>query len=229
MPKPKCRTLLHGLVLALSWVALCPVLVGPLEAPARPDQEAAARAEAAKYRGVSYHKRNRIFEAWLQVQDGPGYIGSFKTDTHAAEARDQEVRRLYPDDTPDHKLQRKKKLNFPSEEEAAYHETPQQARKRALKIHFANTRKADRSFDLLKEALNTSPYSEKYELVRLTESSKADALLKLRGSSQAGLPIQLKAATSRRREGKMYHFNHLLGTMACWSFLRRWMPARNQP
>ena len=229
MPKPKCRTLLHGLVLALSWVALCPVLVGPLEAPARPDQEAAARAEAAKYRGVSYHKRNRIFEAWLQVQDGPGYIGSFKTDTHAAEARDQEVRRLYPDDTPDHKLQRKKKLNFPSEEEAAYHETPQQARKRALKIHFANARKADRSFDLLKEALNTSPYSEKYELVRLTESSKADALLKLRGSSQAGLPIQLKAATSRRREGKMYHFSHLLGTMACWSFLRRWMPARNQP
>ena len=47
--------------------------------------------------------------------------------------------------------------------------------------------------------------------MRLTESSKADALLKLRGSSQAGLPIQLKAATSRWREGRVYHVSKLLG------------------
>ena len=213
MLKPKCRTLLHGLVPALGWGTICPVLVGTLQAPAHPDSEAAARAEAAKYRGVSYHKRNRNrpFVALLWARGRPGYIGSFKTAKQAAEARDQAVRSLYPGATPDHKFQCKKLLNFPSREEASYNETTQQARRCALKIHGANTDKADRrSMEMLQKALNTSLYSDKYELVRLTESAKADALLKLRGSSQAGLPIQIKAATSRWSEGRKYHFNHLL-------------------
>ena len=188
------------------------VLAGLLKASAHvPLLEAARRAEAAKFRGVSYHKRHRVFEALLQVRDGPGYIGRFKTAKQAAEARDQAVRRVYPDATPDHKFQRKEKLNFPSEEEAAYHETPEEARKRAMKILGSNNHKEARSFELLREAFDASPYSEKYELVRLTGSSKADALLKLCGSSQAGLPIQLKAATSRWREGRVYRFYSLLG------------------
>ena len=211
MPKPKCRTLLHGLVLALGWGALCPVQVGLLQAPAHPDQEAAARAEAAKYRGVTYHKENRNFVARLHVRGGPGYIGSFTAATHAAEARDQEVRRMYPDDTPNHKLKRKNLLNFPSEQEAAYHETQEQARKRGLKFQGANQRKEARSFELLNEALEASVYSEKYELVRLPGSSKADALLTLCGSSQAGLPIQPKAATSRWKQGRVYFFQGVLG------------------
>ena len=92
---------------------------GLLKASAHvPLLEAARRAEAAKFRGVSYHKRHRVFEALLQVRDGPGYIGRFKTAKQAAEARDQAVRRVYPDATPDHKFQRKEKLNFPSEEES---------------------------------------------------------------------------------------------------------------
>ena len=185
--------------------------IGLLNAPAHPDQQAAARAEAAKYRGVSYHKRNHAFEAQLQVRSGPGYIGQFKSATQAAEAYDREVRRMYPDDSPDHKFRRKNLLNFPSEEEAAYHETPEEARKRAMKTWGSNNRKEAISFELLKEALEASVYSENYELVRLTGSSKADALLKLRGSSKAGLPIQLKAATSRWKQGRIYFFCRLLG------------------
>ena len=197
-------------VLALVWVVLRPTL---LRAPVHVLHEAAALAEAARYRGVRYrkHHRNRPFGAALQVRDGPGYIGSFKTAKQAAEAYDRAVRRMYPDDTPDHKFHRKKKLNFPLEEEAAYDETQEQARRRGLKVSGANHRKEARSFELLKEALDASPYSEKCGLVRLTASSKADALLKLRGSSQAGLPIQLKAATSRWREGRVYKFNNMLG------------------
>ncbi|CAE7309274.1 psmc3ip [Symbiodinium sp. CCMP2592] len=208
--RPKCRifALLTGCVLALVWVVLRPAL---LRAPVHVLHEAAAWAEAAKYRGVRYHKQTHVFEALLQVRDGPGYIGQFSTAKEAAQAYDREVRRTYPDATPDHKFRLKNLLNLPSEEEAAYHETPEEARRRAMKIWGANHRKEARSFELLKEALNASPYSEKYELVRLTGSSKADALFKLHGSSQAGLPIQLKAATSRCREGRAYHFSNLRG------------------
>ena len=176
-----------------------------------PHHLAVPLAEAAKYRGICYNKRSQAFEARLQVRGGPGYLGQFKSAKQAAEAYDQEVRRMYPDDTPDHKFRRKNWLNFPSEEEAVYHETPEEARKRAMKTFGSNHRKEARSFELLKEALEASVYSEKYELVRLTGSSKADALLKLRGSSQAGLPIQIKAATSQWKQGRIYIFNGLLG------------------
>ncbi|CAE7189787.1 Zan [Symbiodinium sp. CCMP2456] len=214
MWKFACRTstLLRGVVLAVTFVSFFPVLAGLLKASAHvPHHKAAGRAEAAKYRGVCYFKQDRVFGAWLRVEARPGYIGRFKNAKQAAEAYDREVRRMYPDDTPHHKFRRKSWLNFPSEEEAAYVESPEQSRKRGLKRSSSNRCKEARSFELLREAFYASPYSENYELVRLTGSSKADALFKLRGSSQAGLPIQLKAATSRWKQGRFYVFQHLLG------------------
>eukprot|EP00439_Symbiodinium_sp_Y106_P058896 s4568_g8.t1 len=149
-----------------TWAHACIVLGGTLPRAGRafegPRPGSCSPGRAARCRGVSYHKRKRLFEASLQVRDRPGYIGSFKTAKQAVEARDQAVRSLYPHATPDHKFHRKRKLNFPSEEEAAYNETPQQARKRALSRHCANTRKADRSMEMLQKALNASPYSDKY-------------------------------------------------------------------
>ncbi|CAE6936788.1 HOP2 [Symbiodinium microadriaticum] len=215
MRKPACRSttsFLRMSLLAVTWVVLCPVLAGLLKSSAHvPHHVVVALAEAAKYRGVSYYKRDRVFIASLQVRGGPGYIGRFKSAKQAAKARDRDVRRMYPDDSPDHRFRRKNWLNFPSEEEAAYHETPQEARERAMKTWGSVHRKEARSFELLKEALIASPYVEKYELVRLTGSSKADALFKLRGSSKAGLPVQLKAATSRWKQRKVYSFYKLLG------------------
>ena len=203
-------TLLKGAVLAVIWVALGPVLAGLLQASAHVSHHNAA-AHAAKYRGVHYHKRGRVFEANLQVGGGPGYIGHFKNAKQAAEAYDREVRRMYPEDTPDHKFRRKNFLNFPSEQEAAYTESPERARKRGLKLGGSSFCKEARSFELLREAFCESPYSENYELVRLTGSSKADALFKPRGSPQVGLQVQLKAATSGRKQGKTYKFGRLLG------------------
>ena len=202
-------TLLKGAVLVVIWVALCAVLAGLLKASAHVSHDAVARA--AKYRSIYYHKRGRVYEARLQVGGGPGYIGQFKHAKQAAEAYDREVRRMYPDDTPDHKFRRKNLLNFPSEQEAAYTESPEQARKRGLKLGGSSFCKEARSFELLREAFCESPCSENYELVRLTGSSKADALFKPRGSSQAGLQIQLKAATSGWKQGKTYKFRNLLG------------------
>ena len=213
MWKQGCRTstLTKGVVLAVTWVVLCPVLTELLKASAHVPHHTAARAEAAKCRGVRCHKRDRLFEARLRVKAGPGYIAGFKNAQQAAEAYDREVRRMYPDDTPDHKFRRKNFLNFPSEEEAAYAESPEEARKRGLKLSGSTCRKEARSFELLRKAFHASPFSENYELVHLTGSSKADALVKLRDSSQVGVQIQLKAATSGYKQGRTYKFRNLLG------------------
>ncbi|CAE7470319.1 TTLL3D [Symbiodinium sp. CCMP2592] len=198
--------------LVSAWVVLLPVLARLLKASAHvPHHEAAARAQAAKYRGVYYNKRNRAFVAALHVLDGPGYIGCFQSAKEAAEAYDQAVRCRYPKPTADHELRCKRHLNFPSEKEAAYTESPEQARTRGLKQGGCSHRKEARSFELLKAASDTSPHSEKYELERLTGSSRADALFKRRGSTQTGLPIQLKAATSQWKQGRVFRFNRLLG------------------
>ena len=216
----------HRTAFALAWLVLCPLLARLLRASAHvPHNEAAARAEAAKFRGVSYYKRGRVFVARLYAGGRPPYIGRFQSAQKAAEAYDQEVRCLYPDATPDHQFRRKNWLNFPSEEEAAYDESPEQARKRGMRTRGSNHRKEARSFELVEQDFDASLYSEKYELVRLTGSSKADDLFKLRGSSQAGLPIQLKAAESEWKQSKEgpTSFAICWDMMAWWCFLWRWM------
>ena len=95
--------------------------------------------------------------------------------------------------------------------EAAFRESPQQARQRGLSIYGSNHRKEARSFELLMRAFASSKYSDKYEIVRLSGASRADALFKMKGAGQRGFCIQLKAATSKCSRGDVYSFNHVLG------------------
>ena len=95
-------------------------------------REVQALAEVAKYRGVKYHKRDRVFEAWLYVSGGPG-------------AYDAALRRWCPNDN----FRLNKFRNFPTKAEASYRETPAQARRRALTTNGDDHRKDVTAFELL--------------------------------------------------------------------------------
>ena len=163
--------------------------------------------EARNYRGVSYRRQDCTYTATCWGNGVAAYLGRFNSAKQAAEAYDKELRRMCPDD----KFKLSTRLNFPSEEEAAFQESPQQARQRGLSKNGSNHRKEARSFQLFMRAFASSKYSDKYEIVRLSGASRADALFKIKGSGQSGTCIQLKAATSRGSRGDAFFFLGLLG------------------
>ena len=194
-----------GLVFGL---VLCLVLDGPACFSPRPqDPVAAAKAEADKYCGVSYHKRRCAFLAQLWVDGEKQHIGSFKSARQAAEAYDATLRNLCPHD----KQKLKRYLNFPSKNEAGYSETAAQARQRGLRMHGADLQNEARAFELFQEAFAVSSHAEGYEIVPLTGASRADAVFRPKGSEGNGLLIQLKAATSRGKKGREYIFQRVAG------------------
>ena len=169
--------------------------------------QAEAQVEAAKFRGVRYCKRCDKFQACLTAHGRTYYLGRFLSARQAAEAYDDKVRHVCAAD----RLRLRKTLNFPSEDEASFTCSPMQMRQRALKLFGDNTRKEASAFQLMEASLAASSFAESYKMLRLSGSSKADALLVPKGYGDAGLPIQLKAATSLGRLGRKYVFNKLLG------------------
>ena len=168
---------------------------------------AAAKAQAAKYTGVCYDKKRRIFVANTRIEGIQHYIGSFKTAKQAAEAYDAKLRSLLSDEK--HRL--KKYLNFPSKAEASFSETLLQARQRGLRGCGRNSEREAMSFKLLDAAIDASSYVDGFEIARLTGASRADAVFRPRGSGGAGLLIQVKASMSVGKRSRRYQFNGLLG------------------
>ena len=185
------------------------MLDGPVCFSPRPrDPVAAAKAEADKYCGVTFYKTKRgcVFTARLWVDGKSQHLGSFQSAKKAAEAYDAKLRNLFPSD----KQKLKRYLNFPSKKEARYSETDARARQRGLRIGGRNYRNEARAFELFREAFAASS-AEGYEIVPLTGASRADAVFRPKGSEGNGLLIQLKAATSRGKKGREYHFNRVVG------------------
>ena len=169
--------------------------------------QAEAQVEAAKYRGVHYHKHHDKFEARLTAHGQTFYLGSFLSATQAAEAYDEKVRHVCAAD----RFRLSKSLNFPSEEETSFSCSPMQLRQRGLNVSGDNNRKEAEAFFLIEEALAASSHADSYEMLRLSGSTKADALLVPKGYGDAGLPIQLKAATSSGGLGRKYIFSNVSG------------------
>ena len=161
--------------------------------------------EAAKYRGVRYDRGK--FTAQLYLHGHETYLGRYDSAELAAHAFDKRLRIVCAHDK--HRLQRS--LNFPSEEEAAYAETPAQARVRGLKICGSNHRKELEAFQLLEKALATSTSANGYMIRRLSDASRADAVFTSKEAPDCGLRIQLKSASSRERRGHTYHFSRVCG------------------
>ncbi|CAE7322487.1 unnamed protein product [Symbiodinium pilosum] len=77
-----------------------------------------------------------------------------------------------------------------------------------------SARKEAEGFKLIHAIFEKSLLAHRYELRRLTGSSKADALLMPKDSEGSGLPIQIKASSnSRKGEGRRcrYDFHNVLG------------------
>ena len=173
------------------------------------DVDPLCKTNVHKYRGV-YRRHNGAFQAKLMVQGDMYHLGTFNSAIKAAEAYDQGLRNLCADDV----IRLKRSLNFPTTDEAAYAETALQARGRGLARNggtLGSFCKETQAFKLLKEALVTSPVSKHYEVRRLSGSSKADALFVLQIAPEAGLPLQLKAASARGRLARMFCFHRTRG------------------
>ena len=163
-------------------------------------------AEPAKYRGVYYSGRDRIFaQAWLH--GWTRYLGTFNSAKEAAKAFDHFLRTNCSAD----KLRLKNSLNFPSAQEAAYQETPEQARARGLKVSGHNYRKEAQAFNLSLAAFAKSEYSAHFEIQRLSGATRADAVFMRKGCPEECLLIQLKAASAQGPHGGNYHFCHVSG------------------
>ena len=166
---------------------------------------AAAVAEAAKYRGVHYNKAQHSFTVKASAHGITHYVGSHGSAMQAAQAFDDRLRLICGNDP----LRLRRSLNFPTEEEAAFRETPLQARERGLRTYRDNARKEAEAYKLIHASFAKSSLAHRYELRRLTGSSKADALLMLKDSEESGLPIQIKAASNFGND--RYSFMGMLG------------------
>ena len=165
-----------------------------------------AATEAGKYRGVSYHKRDRFYTAQACVKGNNVHIGCFKDARRAAKAYDQFLRARFPDDP----VRLKKCLNHPSQAEASFTESALEARMRALEQHGNNYRKEAAAFQMLIDAFNKSSLSSLYEFKRLTGASRADAIFMVLGG-ECGIRIQLKAASGSGKNGGKHMFGKVSG------------------
>ena len=172
-----------------------------------PGPDASKIAEAAKYRGVSYKMQTGFFVSKVRVRGRMYYLGSHDSAAQAAQAFDCKLRAECAGD----KLRLRRSLNFPTESERTFTESPFEARLRGLKIWGGGFQKELKAFERLKKTFARSAYANGLEIQRLSDSSRADALLTHKAGPCTGLLLQLKAASSRGCEGRVYQFAHLGG------------------
>ena len=159
----------------------------------------------SRFIGVSWRPQAQKFQATVSVANTQHYCGLFACEEEAARARDEKLREFCKDR---HRL--KMSLNFPSVEESSYAESPAEARARHVLLPSASSReKEGRAFQNLLAEFQRSTSTTDFEIVPVAEFSRADAIFRCKGS-QAGLPLQLKAARSIGG-GRCYHFTSVRG------------------
>ena len=134
------------------------------------------------------------------------YVGFFDSEIEAAHAFDQKLRSLCPDDV----VRLQKSLNFPTKREVSLFACQQERRERALQKSSERASKEEESFCLLQARFMASPQALTHEIVRVSGSSRVDAILQIQNSA-AGIPLQLKSASASGTRQHVFSFAHVCG------------------
>ncbi|CAE7642150.1 ATP6V1D [Symbiodinium sp. CCMP2592] len=155
---------------------------------------------SSSFTGVSWNSKNKKFQATVSFQGISYYAGCFNFEV----AYDNLLRQLCPKGA-----RLKKSLNFPSLSEANFEESLQDARARAL-AGAATSAKEEESFIRLHDRFSATPLALTHEIIRVSGSSRVDALLQRKGCDE-GLPLQLKAASMSGNLRRSYYFSRASG------------------
>ena len=164
------------------------------------------RHTTSLYNGVCWNSSAHKFQAGVTFKRQNLHIGYFECEIEAAKAFDDRLRELCHD-----KMRLRRSLNFPTPLEASFRETPQQARDRTVAIHSDKATKEEESFRRLQQHFLLSPQAKDFEIVRVSGSSRIDAIFQPRSSSQGGLCLQVKASSPYGPKSRTYKFQHTAG------------------
>ena len=165
------------------------------------------RLASSQFNGVYWNKAIGKYHAQVCFKGDRKHAGCFLTEQQAAHAYDALLRALCDDGR-----RLKRSLNFPTPLEAsaaAWTEQQQQESRRRALATYSQRRKEDESFDRLRRLFDSSPQAQNYEILRVSGSSKVDALFQRRGSISGGVALQLKSASLQRQ--RYYSFNNTRG------------------
>ena len=160
---------------------------------------------SSPFNGVCWDARVQKFASKVSFQGVTHHAGHFRCEIEAAHAYDERLRHLCQDGA-----RLKRSLNFPSFAEVTFTESPEEARARALAKGSTNA-KEEESFRRLYHRFSVVPQATTHEIVRVSDSSKVDALFQPKGSEHGGLPLQLKAASLSGNCRQSYSFQRTKG------------------
>ena len=160
---------------------------------------------SSPFNGVYWDKRAKKFRAEVLCEGKQYSAGYFLSDVDAAHAFDEKLRGLCPGNR-----RLKKSLNFPTQAELQFSESPHEARARALARQATGKKEAE-SFNRLRALFNKCSQAAKFEIVAVSGASKVDAIFQLKGSNLGGLPLQLKSASPSGHRGMSFLFQRTQG------------------
>ena len=162
---------------------------------------------AGGFTGVSWDKKAQKYTVRVWFEKKTHCVGFFEDATEAARAYDARLRALCHDG-----VRLKKSLNFPSQSELCFVETPADARARALATHADKAAKEEMSRQRLLDRFAWSPAASTYEIVWVPGFARVDALFQPKGCMDGGLCLQLKSASPlRNSRSTWYSFNQASG------------------
>ena len=159
----------------------------------------------SRFNGVYWHGASQAYDARVSLAGKAHLCGRFACEEQAGLAYDTKLRELCKDG---HRL--KQSLNFPSAEELAFAESPEDRRARNLQMFGDNEAKETKAFSQVMARFKGSATSSEFEIVRVSSSSRIDAMF-LKNGSPKGLPIQLKSRSGRGDKGHYYQFKNIHG------------------
>ena len=179
---------------------------GAVGFPRSPRPASSRWSSTSRFTGVYWCPRKKKFHVSVSVAGSSHYCGVFACQEEAALAYDTKLRQLCNDR---HRLH--KSLNFPSLKESLFLESPAEARARHMRMAAARSRESEcKALDDLIAEFQKSTARSAFEIVPLGLHSRADAICRQK-NSPAGLPLQLKAASSHGGGGRGYNFGRVLG------------------
>ena len=148
---------------------------------------------SSQYNGVYWSKAKKKFHVRVSFNRHREHVGYFFNEQEAAHAYDARLRALCADG-----VRLRRSLNFPTPSETSFAESQKKSQGRALAT-VSKFKKEEESFARLHRLFLSSPQAESYDIVRVSGSSKVDALFQIRGSLAGGLALQLKSSSMNKQ------------------------------